>query len=85
MQGPRRLRCGGQGVLEFAFASGPAAAASPTGTLTLNTWQHVAGTFDGTTVRLYKNGIQVASTASTVAIPSSASVQFAIGGVRHLP
>ncbi|MBK9286530.1 MAG: T9SS type A sorting domain-containing protein [Flavobacteriales bacterium] len=79
------LRCGGQGVLEFAFASGPAAAASPTGTLTLNTWQHVAGTFDGTTVRLYKNGIQVASTASTVAIPSSASVQFAIGGSVTFP
>jgi hypothetical protein len=29
----------------------------------LNTWSHVVGTFDGTTARLYVNGVAVASAA----------------------
>ena len=31
----------------------------------LNAWTHYIGTFDGTTLRLYRNGIQVASAAGT--------------------
>jgi PKD repeat protein len=36
--------------------------------LPLNTWSHVAGTFDGTTLALYVNGVQVASRAQTGSI-----------------
>src|SRR5207237_2837648 len=35
---------------------------APSG-LAVNTWTHLAATFDGTMVRLYVNGVQVASQA----------------------
>ncbi|MBL7738685.1 MAG: DUF4082 domain-containing protein, partial [Chitinophagaceae bacterium] len=36
-----------------------------TSKLTLNTWTHLASTYDGTTFRLYVNGVQVSSLAAT--------------------
>jgi PKD repeat protein len=50
-----------------------------TSALPLNAWSHVAGTYDGTTMRLYLNGTQVASRNQTGAIGSSAS-PLSIGG-----
>src|SRR5207244_4797819 len=43
---------------EFVFGTGVATA--PT-SLPINQWSHVVGTFDGSTVRVYVNGLQVAS------------------------
>src|SRR5262249_39770408 len=53
-------------------ASGPAA-------LPANTWTHLALTYDGTTLRLYQNGTQVATQAKTGAITTSTN-QLQIGG-----
>ena len=47
--------------------------------LAANVWTHVAGTYDGTTVRLYVNGVQVASAPVTAPISTSTG-PLRIGG-----
>ena len=56
---------------------GVKARAFGTSVLALNTWTHLAVTYDGAMLRLYVNGLLVASTAKTGAIASSANpLQF---------
>jgi len=47
--------------------------------LTINTWTHLAASFDGATVRLYVNGAQVASQAQTTALAATTGT-LQIGG-----
>ena len=47
--------------------------------LTVNTWAHLAATYDGANLRLYLNGIQVANQARTVNLTTSAN-PLQIGG-----
>jgi hypothetical protein len=56
----------------YAEAIGP-------NSLTANTWAHLAETYDGATLRLYVNGVQVASRAQTGAIATSTN-PLQIGG-----
>gem|GEM_PF-1965320 len=55
------LRCGDNGKLDFNLGDGAAfhQMISPANTLTLNTWQYVAGTYDGDSMRMYVNGVQI--------------------------
>jgi len=63
------LRCGGAGQLSFTFCGVDTLGnslswqpiVSPSNALTINTWAHVAASFDGDSSRLFVNGIQVAS------------------------
>ena len=51
---------------------------SAVGSVVLNTWQHVTGTWDGTTMRIYINGVLANSSAKTGTIPSR-TTSFSIG------
>ena len=61
------------------IAGGSYADAFGTSALPANTWSFLTETYDGTTLRLYVNGIQVAATAHTGAIASSTN-PLQIGG-----
>ncbi len=50
-----------------------------TSTLALNTWSHLALTYDGSALRLYVNGVQVASKAQTGTLATSSN-PLQIGG-----
>ena len=52
--------------------------AAGTSVLPLNAWSHLAATYDGSTVRLYVNGVQVGSKAQTGSIRLDSV--FRIGG-----
>lgn len=54
----------------WASGGGDTAAAPP---LPLNRWSHVVGTYDGSTLRVYVNGVLAASQASTRSVPTVAS------------
>jgi len=78
------FRAGQSGRLNFAFGSGGAGATwkeltTAANVLSLNVWQHVAVTYDGSKVRLYKNGVRIDSTNYTgsVGVNSNSCV---IGG-----
>ena len=45
-------------------------------TLALNTWTHLVGTFDGTTLRLYVNGVLAASAAAQGPLNSGSGTAF---------
>ncbi|PTM01860.1 MAG: hypothetical protein DA405_13345, partial [Bacteroidetes bacterium] len=83
------LRAGNNGSLNLTLGSGSwSELISATNTLTLNTWQHVAGTYDGSYLRLYVNGNVVDSMAANITISNSSSTLF-IGdngsGARYFP
>ncbi|HQV32367.1 MAG TPA: putative Ig domain-containing protein, partial [Calditrichia bacterium] len=52
---------------------------SNTGVLSLNTWHHVAVTYDGSQMRIFRDGTQVANQSASGAIDVSPSVPAAIG------
>ena len=86
------LRCGGAGQLSFAVGSGSTIieVLSATNALTLNTWQHVAATYDGINKLIFVNGVQVGTSAGPASLGNSTN-QLMIGdygagvGTRNFP
>jgi YD repeat-containing protein len=54
----------------YVYRNGEVSVAGTT-VLRLNTWSHLATTYDGTTLRFYLNGSQVATQAVSGAMPAS--------------
>lgn len=68
------LRAGQSGSLGFTLGDGSSwmELVSGTGVLTLNKWQHVAGTYDGTTAKIFVNGVLIQSQNVTLTIANPA-------------
>jgi hypothetical protein len=74
------LRVGGGGFLNFNLGSGVwNELTSSTAVLTLNTWQHIAGVYDGSYLRLYVNGVATDSLAATMSIANATGKNLTIG------
>jgi hypothetical protein len=81
------IRCGGSGELSFNIAGldtdqvpvSWVEVISPVNVLSLNTWAHVAGTFDGNQLILYVNGNVVNTLSFAGSIVPSPSYPLAIG------
>ena len=79
------MRVGGNGVVNFLLgANGWREVSSPSGTLVLNTWQHVALTYDGATQRIYVDGEEVASRNGAFSIAESAAPLY-VGDSQRNP
>ena len=78
------LRCGAGGKLSFNLSSGSGAWKEVTSTtlIATNTWTHVAGTFNGTTLTIYINGIQSGTLSYSGAINPS-TYNLNIGSVPY--
>jgi len=66
----------------FRNSSGTAVTITSAGSLAFNTWQHLALTYNGSMLRLFKNGIQIDSAAATGSIANSL-VDFLIGDLHY--
>lgn len=53
--------------------------AHPDGTIELDVWIHAAATWDGTTMRIYRNGVEVGNMPKAGKLDVDASVNMAIG------
>ncbi|MHC4596872.1 MAG: LamG domain-containing protein, partial [Planctomycetota bacterium] len=53
--------------------------ASPDGTIELDVWTHVVASWDGETMRLHKNGVEVGNTAKGGTLSTDPTVKVSIG------
>lgn len=67
------LRAGNNGTISFNLGNGTVWDELLTSSLTLslNTWQHIAATYDGATMKIYLNGNLVASKSSTISFANA--------------
>jgi hypothetical protein len=84
------LRTGANGVLSFNFASnGVWKEVTSSAVMSTGNWYHVAGTYDGTNIRIYINGIEQNSLAFAGPISNGAydvtigKMSYLAGGTRY--
>ena len=75
------IRSSGQSKLRFRLKTNNGGTSTLIGnaTLTAGDWFHVTATYDGVSMKLFQDGIQVGSLAKTGTIATSASVEARIG------
>jgi chitodextrinase len=71
----------GRRLLQFRVKAGGSTTTliAGAGDVPIGAWYHAAATYDGATMRLYLNGVEVGSAAKTGAIAASAAVPVNIG------
>jgi PKD repeat protein/glucose/arabinose dehydrogenase len=67
----------GNGGADWGRAFGPAIA--------LNTWTHLVGTYDGTTMRLYVNGVLAATSTSAFGVNTARPLRVGAGANERTP
>ncbi len=79
------LRAAENGKINFTFGNSTNwnDLTTAANTLALNTWYHIAATYDGTTMRIYRNGVEVASQNVSSTIVNAASSNLTIGNWSH--
>ncbi len=78
------LRCGKNGTFNFNLGSGSwNEINSPAGAMSTNRWYHVAGTYDGNTMKSYINGEEVASSAKKINIKNALGINLLIGDSQN--
>ncbi len=74
------LRAGNNGMLSFNIGSGSWNELNTgTGLMESGTWHHVAGTYDGSMMRLYLDGELVGESARNITVGNASSVSLFIG------
>jgi hypothetical protein len=63
-------------ALSWNFNSGGSPIGVNSGSVTLNAWQHVAVTYDGSTTRTFLNGVQQNTSASSYTAPTTRNLQY---------
>jgi hypothetical protein len=76
-------RVSGTKVLRFRLktdgTTGEVKADTATGNIELDVWTHAAAVWDGATMRLYKNGVEVGSTAKGGTLSTNPDAKVSIG------
>lgn len=76
------LRVGAGGKVNFALGYANKSWAEMTSAstvLSLNTWQHIAATYDGSMMRIYVNGVATDSMAAAISIANASTVNLWLG------
>lgn len=75
------IKSGSDARLRFRLKAGGSTTTliSSSGNIQLDTWTHVAGTYDGSTMRVFVDGTQIGSVSKTGTVDTSGSVAAAIG------
>jgi hypothetical protein len=74
------LAVGSGGQLAFLKLPNGSVTAIGTTTLSLNTWYHVAATYDGANIKLYVNGVLDQTAAATGSLKGTGVTQFILAG-----
>jgi endo-beta-N-acetylglucosaminidase D len=80
------IRCGGNGIINFNIGNGIwHEINSPANSIQQNQWQHVAATYDGTSMKIYVDGELVAQSNITLTIGNANNSDLLVGESPGFP
>jgi mannosyl-glycoprotein endo-beta-N-acetylglucosaminidase len=80
------IRCGGNGIINFNIGNGSwHEINSPANSIQLNSWQHVAATYDGTSMKIFVDGELAAQSTIALTIGNAVNSNLYIGESPGFP